>query len=488
MNLEQELAHYFGFKTFHPGQKAIIEHALKGDAVLGVLPTGSGKSLCYQLPGLVMHRLTVIVSPLISLMQDQVIQLRQQGQSKVVALNSTVRKAEQTYILQHVKDFDFLFVSPETLGRSDVLLALKQISIGLFVIDEAHCISQWGVDFRPSYLQLRHYRQILKPYSTLMLTATATPKVQADILDKLGLIKQAVRIITNVDRPNIFLDTVKVADDEQRQQLLQTIIKHITWPGIIYFSSRQAAEEVALQLQQTLHIPTAFYHGALSNRDRQLIQQRFMTNQIPIICATNAFGMGINKKNIRFVIHYHAPSSFESYLQEFGRAGRDGKQSIAITFITPADAGLQANLLASGLPSTSMIQMFYNEPRLFAHTDDQALELLRDFYSSGLEMTQVQQMLTAKYQEKQAALTEFQRYLSAATCKRQLLSDYFGQKAVHSHDDTCCCLGQDEAVLTTLKKLNLYQRDSTQQPRSLQKAIETPKVVHWQQTLKQLFE
>ncbi|GAF39127.1 ATP-dependent DNA helicase RecQ [Agrilactobacillus composti DSM 18527 = JCM 14202] len=330
--IETVLKSKFGYDHFRPGQAQIIQGVLDQQNVLGILPTGSGKSLCYQLPTYIQGGLTVVVSPLISLMQDQVIQLNLQGEKRVISLNSTLNMVEQQAILSNLSHYLFLLIAPETLGRRDVLTRLQQIGVQLLVIDEAHCISQWGVDFRPSYLQLGTIRAKLRPKSTLMLTATATQRVQQDILEKLGVSATTQKVTFSVDRPNIFLDVLQCPDDQAKVAQLKELLPHLALPGIIYFGSRKKAQAMAQIIQQDLGISAAYYHGALATKDRYLIQQRFMAHQLQVICATNAFGMGINKKDIRFVIHYHLPTNFESYLQEIGRAGRDGQQSIAIGF------------------------------------------------------------------------------------------------------------------------------------------------------------
>lgn len=482
--LRYALKKYFGYEQFRPGQLEIIRPILNGQDVLGILPTGSGKSLCYQLPTYLEGGLTVIVSPLISLMQDQVVQLNLRGEKRAIALNATVDRASQKIILTHLQNYLFLFISPETLNRSDVVAALKTKGVQLLVIDEAHCISQWGVDFRPSYLRLKWLKAQLQPKQTLMLTATATPKVQQDILEKIAL-PDALKVVYSVDRPNIFLDVLQCRDETEKQAQLLTILKHIKLPGIIYFSSRQSAEDMSTLIRQQLNLEVAFYHGALNTKDRYLIQQRFMANQLPIICATNAFGMGINKADVRFVIHYHTPLSFESYLQEIGRAGRDGHQSIAILMTLPNDIYRQQNLLTMGLPDEAMIKSFFKAPQAFQNRDQNAVDLLQRFYENKFTETQTLNMLTAKRMEKSEDLAQFNRFIEGTTCRRQALLQYFGEHRQIEHNEKCCQIDFETDITRTLQKLNLYQVDTNPQLMPVSKKIEN---LSWSKVLNYLFE
>lgn len=473
----------FGYSQFRPGQADIIKGILAGKDVLGILPTGSGKSLCYQLPEYMLGGLTVIVSPLIALMQDQLVQLRLQGEKKAAVLNSTLTRPEQHFILQHLEQYHFLFSSPETLNRPDVWQRLQKHGVTLFVIDEAHCISQWGVDFRPSYLSLGDLKRKLAPGATLMLTATATPRVQADILTELDA-KAATRVVYSVDRPNIFLDVVDCPQPQQKDAILLNVLQHIQYPGIIYFSSRQKAEEMAQMIQQRLHLPVAYYHGSLSTKDRYLIQSQFMSGALHLICATSAFGMGVNKQNIRFVIHYHAPSDFESYLQEIGRAGRDGKQSIAILLTSPSALARQLSLLDLNQPSAELIQAFFAKPQRFDTAKSPELALLADFKAQAFQAEQVIEMQQRKWQEKKQSLFQFHDFVMAADCRRSVLLNHFGQTRLPKHSDKCCLPGFDPQILSTLKELGLY----VQQPDFSAPPISGPSIQSWTAVLKYLLE
>ncbi|KRN29440.1 ATP-dependent DNA helicase, RecQ family protein [Lactobacillus selangorensis] len=480
-DLQVVLQHYFGYKAFKPGQEEVIQAVLKGQDTLAVLPTGSGKSLCYQLPAYLQPGLTVIVSPLLSLMQDQVMQLHYLGEKRVAALNSSLTPQERQQVLNSLGQYRFLFISPETLGQPMIIQRLSRLQIQCFVVDEAHCISQWGPDFRPDYLNLGRLRQQLQPHVTLALTATATKAVQQDILAKLRLSPATTKqIIYSIDRPNIYLATQEVADDAEKQQVLLAFVKHCQKPGIIYFSSRQRSEEIAALLHDKLQLRTAFYHGEVDTQDRFRIQQQFMQGQLDVICATNAFGMGINKANVRFVVHYHPPLSLEAYAQEIGRAGRDGRQSIALALYAPDDFYRQAGLLENGIPETSLIRAFYQQPSRFKRATGDEFELLRRYQAMGLTAEQVVDLLDARQQEKQAALTKVQHFMSGAFCKRAALVRFFGDPQAGDHNDRCCNY-QAPDLQADLETLGLFETAPAAEP-----SDQLP-LKEWQKVMQQLF-
>ncbi|MEG0553148.1 MAG: RecQ family ATP-dependent DNA helicase, partial [Carnobacterium sp.] len=323
------LLNQFGYTHFREGQEEAILAALSGNDTLVMLPTGTGKSVCYQLTGYCLDGTVIIVSPLLSLMQDQVDQMKLMGEKRVAALNSLMSSDERKWVLSHLNEYKFIFLSPEMLQQEYVLTKLKQLKICMMVIDEAHCISQWGMDFRLEYLGLGTVRNELNNPLTMALTATATEMVREEILSSLLLNQEeTTQILYSVDRPNIALTVITCHQDKDEQLLKQ--IKNLSNPGIVYFSSRKQADMIALWLKEETNYAVESYHSDIINEDKIKIQQQFIQNDIDIICATSAFGMGINKENIRFVIHYHMPANVESYLQEVGRCGRDGKQSIAV--------------------------------------------------------------------------------------------------------------------------------------------------------------
>lgn len=353
--VKQKLKEIFRYDTFRPGQKEIIIDVLQGNDVFGILPTGTGKSLCYQLPCQLLPGLTLVISPLISLMLDQVRETKAYYFKEVAALHSMQTQDERQHILQHLAAFKLIYVSPELLQQPYILRFFKQVNISLFVVDEAHCISQWGHDFRPDYLRLRQIIQLLGQPPVLALTGTATEKVVQDVCTQLGLTNVRLHQYA-IDRENIGLLVEHVADNQAKLERLIMILRSIYEPTIIYFSTRKMAEQIAQLLAERLSERSiAYYHGGMDSEARLKIQQQFLYDQIEIICATSAFGMGINKKNIRYVIHYQLPAQLEAFIQEIGRAGRDGKQSYSILLYAPHDETIPLSLIANELPSKKEI-------------------------------------------------------------------------------------------------------------------------------------
>lgn len=471
--LTQVLQQRFDHTAFRPGQRAVIEAVLAQQNVLAVLPTGTGKSLCYQLPGYLLPGTVVIISPLISLIQDQVASLNYLGEKNVLALTSGFTPDEKAARLQHLAHYHFVFMAPEMAMQPAVQQRLAAIQIALLVIDEAHCISQWGLDFRPDYLALGRLRQKIQPRSTLALTATATQKVRTDILAKLNLVPaQTKQFVYSVNRPNIYLDVQRFQNDTEKDAALLQACRTLTGPGIIYFSSKQKAEEMATKIQQKTQIATGFYHGDLNREDRFTIQQQFMNGTLQIICATTAFGMGINKANIRFVIHYHLAADLGSYLQEIGRAGRDGQQSIAILYYQPSDFQLQANLVIKSIPDVALIKQYYAAPTHFAQYDFPEIQLLRYYYQQQYTEAQVASLFVARQAEKLAALRAMLQYIDTESCKRRFILRYF-EEIAPAHDTQCCCWQQSADYLTLL---DLNHGSPQMQP-----------VLPWQEKLTRLF-
>lgn len=355
-NLEEQLEQHFNYRTFRIGQKEIIEDILLGNDVLGILPTGTGKSICYQLPAKMIEGTTIVVSPLISLMLDQVKQLKANHFKEVVALNSFMEPSERKSIYKQLHQYKLVYVSPELLQQKILFDYLSKITVGLFVIDEAHCISQWGHEFRPDYLKLGTIVERLGNPPVLALSATATAEVQQDIVDSLHR-PNMVKHIYPIDRENIAFYIQQVSDNQEKQGVITELLNQYHVPTLIYFSSRREAEHVAEVLAQKLsNKRICFYHGGMEQRDRIVIQQQFMNDQLDVICCTSAFGMGINKPNIRLVIHYHLPPQIESFIQEVGRAGRDGSSSISVLLYTENDIFLPKQLIEKELPSAGVLK------------------------------------------------------------------------------------------------------------------------------------
>ncbi|NES08080.1 MAG: ATP-dependent DNA helicase RecQ, partial [Okeania sp. SIO2F4] len=328
LSLEQHLKNYFGYDSFRPGQKQIIETALQQKDLLIVMPTGGGKSLCFQLPALLKPGLTIVVSPLISLMQDQVESLQDNGIAATF-LNSTLglnetRKRETDIMQGKIK---LLYVAPERLLSDKFLPFLELINaqqgISTFAIDEAHCVSEWGHDFRPEYRQLQMLRETY-PYVPMMaLTATATKRVREDIIAQLNLQNPYIHI-ASFFRSNLYYEVRQKTNAKNTFAETLQIIRTVGGSGIVYCNSRKRVDEIAYKLRQN-NVSALPYHAGMSDEDRTINQTKFIRDDVDIIVATVAFGMGINKPDVRFVIHYDLPKNIEGYYQETGRSGRDGE-------------------------------------------------------------------------------------------------------------------------------------------------------------------
>lgn len=353
--LLQALQTTFGYDDFKLGQREIIADILAGNDVLGTLPTGSGKSLCYQLPATLLNGVTIVVSPLISLMIDQVREVKAYYFKNVCALHSMQSFQERSRTLQHLHEYKLIYISPELIQRRAILEKIQQLNVSLFVIDEAHCLSQWGYDFRPDYLRLVHVIEQLHNPRVLALSGTVTPKIQQEITHILHRPNMHKHIYP-MDRENIALTVRHVANESKKNELLIKKLTTYHVPTIIYFSSRKKTEEIAEQLQKQLtHKRIAYYHGKLEATERLKIQQQFMYDQLDIICCTSAFGMGINKGNVRLVIHYHLPTQIESFIQEIGRAGRDNVDSISLLILSPDDVSIPLHIINHELPDEAEI-------------------------------------------------------------------------------------------------------------------------------------
>ncbi len=351
VNLAQQLKHYFGFDKFKGDQEAIITNLMEGHDVFVLMPTGGGKSLCYQLPSLLMDGMAIVISPLIALMKNQVDVINGLGEGEGIAhyLNSSLNKSEVDRVRDDVLSgkTKLLYVAPESLLREEndsngetirkVKFAfLKDVKISFYAVDEAHCISEWGHDFRPEYRNIRKAVDILGRAPIIALTATATDKVRSDIKKTLG-ITDAAEFKNSFNRPNLYYEVrQKRSDDDTNQQIVKFIKLHAGKSGIVYCLSRKKVEELA-EILKTNNIKAAPYHAGLDTATRTQTQDDFLTERIDVIVATIAFGMGIDKPDVRFVIHYDIPKSLEGYYQETGRAGRDGGEGLCIAFYAQKD-------------------------------------------------------------------------------------------------------------------------------------------------------
>lgn len=398
------LKQYFGYDEFRPGQKEIIQKVIDQENVLGIMPTGSGKSICYQLPALLLDGLTVVVSPLISLMKDQVDAANQLG-IPATFINSSLDGYETARRFQEIdrQQYRLLYIAPERFIMPDFIQAMKRWNVRMIAIDEAHCISQWGHDFRPSYLQMANQLDQLPNRPVIVaLTATATVQVAADI-KRLLKIPENNHIQTGFERENLRFQVIK--DQKKEQYLIEYLKINKNQSGIIYAATRKEVDRL-YHLLKKFDFSVGRYHGGLNENERTEMQEAFLYDRLQLIVATNAFGMGINKSNVRFVIHYQIPGSLEAYYQEAGRAGRDGLSSEAILLFSPQDI---------------QVQKFF------------------------IQQSQREEGQKQKEYEKLKAMTE---YVYIESCLQQYILNYFGETS--SPRNRCGnCLDDREIVEVT---------------------------------------
>ena len=363
----------FAHGGFRGQQLDVIQHVLGGGHALVVMPTGMGKSICYQIPAIMMSEtsgaagaaarppLTLVLSPLIALMKDQVDGLRARGVAASY-INSSLRRAEreQRYMAVGRGEYALLYVTPERFRKPDFREVIRQREVRLLAVDEAHCISEWGHDFRPDYTRLRQFRELMDEPTTIALTATATPQVQTDIIRQLGLQEMSVRMFhEGIDRPNLRLDVTFVWGDDEKLDHIVRIRNSEPGTGIIYFTLIKTLIRFSERLRE-LKVPHLIYHGDLERGQRKAVQDCFMGESRQLVLATNAFGMGIDKEDIRFVIHADVPGSMESYYQEIGRAGRDGLESQCVLLYDEADLMTQMEFVKWSNPDGEFYQRVYD--------------------------------------------------------------------------------------------------------------------------------
>ncbi|MFD6296578.1 RecQ family ATP-dependent DNA helicase [Streptomyces sp. NPDC060235] len=331
----------FGWERLRPSQLAAMTAVMEGRDTIVVMPTGAGKSAVYQVPGVLLEGPTVVVSPLIALQRDQVAALARIEGSDASAINSAQRARDNEAVWERVRQgsLDFLFVSPEQLAKDEVVEQIAAASPALMVVDEAHCVSSWGYDFRPDYLSLSHVRERIGRPPLLALTASAAAPVRADIVERLGM-RDAHEVVAGFDRRNITLEVVRHRENAGKRRWVVERAAAEAKPGIVYAGTRREAEQYAEELS-ALGFDSSPYHAGLSAAERSRTHDRFQEGELDVVVATSAFGMGIDKPNIRFVLHASVPGSLDSYYQEIGRAGRDGKPSTAILAYRPEDLGVQ---------------------------------------------------------------------------------------------------------------------------------------------------
>lgn len=410
MNKFEILKHYFGHDTFRDGQENIIDNISNGNDALCIMPTGGGKSICYQIPALMSDGIAIVISPLISLMKDQVTSLNQNG-IRAAYINSTLTSAQQSRAIYNAMrgEYKLIYVAPERLEVPAFLNLCNSIKISLIAVDEAHCVSQWGHDFRPSYLKIADFISKLDNRPVISaFTATATDAVKRDILNLLGL-KNPFEITTGFDRKNLFF-AVKRPQRKQKE-LLAIVSEHKNQSGIIYCATRKNVEKVSDFLNDNGY-RSLIYHAGLNSEIRNRNQEDFINDRCSLIVATNAFGMGIDKPDVRFVVHYNMPKNLENYYQEAGRAGRDGENSDCILLYSPADVHTQRFFIENNDENDEL-------------TDEQREKIKKNDYYK---------------------LNKMVGYCTSTTCLRNYILNYFGE--YHTNDCNNCSACLKEYKLT----------------------------------------
>lgn len=354
------LKEYWGYDSFRPRQEEIVNAALEGKDVLAILPTGGGKSVCFQVPALIREGIALVVTPLIALMKDQVQNLNERG-IKALCVNVGMGRREVELTLNNAAygDFKFLYVSPERLGTRLFRYYVREMNVSYIVVDEAHCISQWGYDFRPDYLQIGRLREIVDA-PVIALTATATPQVAEDIMNRLGF-EERTLIKSGFERPNLSY-IVRKCEDKLGQLL--SVCSNVAGTGIVYVRNRKKTEELAAFLAAN-GISSSYYHAGLGTDSRTDRQEKWKSDKIRVMVCTNAFGMGIDKPDVRFVVHFDVPDSPEAYFQEAGRGGRDGKRSFAVLLWNSTDIKRLRQIASVSFPSLEYIEDIYHKVHTF---------------------------------------------------------------------------------------------------------------------------
>src|SRR5262245_6454089 len=357
--LDSHLAR-FKLNSFRPGQREVLAAILAGHDCLCIMPTGGGKSLCYQLPAIARDGLTLVVSPLIALMKDQVDALTALGISATF-INSSLAPSEAYERIESMAAgrYDLVYIAPERLRSSLFLEKLRETKLQLLAVDEAHCISEWGHDFRPDYARLGRLRRQLNNPQTIALTATATPDVRTDIIAQLQIHDPKI-FITGFSRPNLHFEVQQATGEQHRDQMLIDFLRATPGAGIIYSATRKGCEQLVPLLSATAGRRVDLYHAGLEPDDRRRVQDDFMSGKTPIIVATNAFGMGIDKPDLRFVVHYNIPGTLEAYYQEAGRAGRDGQPSRCLLLYAHRDRRIQEYFIESAYPEPEIVAEVYD--------------------------------------------------------------------------------------------------------------------------------
>ncbi|MEM7035029.1 MAG: RecQ family ATP-dependent DNA helicase, partial [Chloroflexota bacterium] len=472
---QQALQKYFGFSEFRVGQEAVIERAVSGKHTLLVMPTGSGKSLTYQLPAMLKPGLTLVISPLIALMKDQVDHLVENG-IPATYINSSLPSQEIDQRMRAVLEGDvkLLYIAPERLRNRQFTRTLANTKISMLAVDEAHCISQWGHDFRPDYLQIGPIWQAMGQPTLLATTATATSEVQQDI-QRLLQAPGLHTLVTGFNRPNLSFQVKHAPNDHTKLQALQTLLNPLQGSAIVYVATRRNADEVADYIERTLNVPAESYHGGLDREIRSRVQDAFMRDQIKVVVATNAFGMGVDKADVRTVLHYNMPGTVEAYYQEAGRAGRDGEPAQCILLYAPEDQSLQEWFITNDTPNYEDLYQVYAGLTQDMSGDEVYVSLPELAHETGLHLIKIRVAISELEQASliyhlgnqgrydswkilpfleealETQATQIQKrseirhqllgsmldYAHLMTCRRQYLLQYFGDSSVPDAPNCC---------------------------------------------------
>lgn len=481
------------YETLRPGQQEAIASVLEGRDTLVVMPTGFGKSAIYQIAAHALDGPTVVVSPLIALQRDQQEHLEELNAGRAAVVNSLVPEREQEQALVDAKrgKTEFLFMAPEQFANPERLDAVKAARPSLFVVDEAHCISEWGHSFRPEYLKLDHVIEALGRPVVLAMTATASREVRAEIIERLGMRSPRV-FVSGFDRPNLWFGVETAGSEERKRLLLLERIRRAERPGIIYSATRRHAEEIRVDLEH-LGISSVFYHGGLKKSDREQAQEQFMRDEADVMVATSAFGMGVDKPNVRFVFHYESPGSLDAYYQEIGRAGRDGDPASAVLFYRRGDLNIHKFFKGAGRIEEADARRVLRALKNRAETTESELRTLTALSKiklsrvlHRLEESQTIQLTTSGDVRLIADSAEFQRraaeasgaqaerrkaemdrieqmrsYAESLACRRAQILRHFGEQAPDEcgNCDYCQGEGTERARLLAGKEADIRQNE-----------------------------